>query len=227
MEISKDSNSEVNMVAQQGNDPGQSQDGKFDPDKEHSTGTSAMAGDVSVALVHPNTVKELFTFSGSDSGKDSEISGSGSPFTLNTPKASGIGVTRAKKRASSMGLPAHRPTSTLGSTLEAPRMQHRRVPPAADAGNVYPAQQHDKIKQLEDQNEADREAMNGVRDAIMKMHDRLVEHDNSIKKLQQNDTTSTRTASALRLTCWSVWTIPRRSSLRPLRLKSQRQSAEF
>ena len=42
MEISKDSNSEVNMVAQLGNDPGNSQDtkdGKFDPDKEHSAGT--------------------------------------------------------------------------------------------------------------------------------------------------------------------------------------------
>ena len=183
----KDSNSEENMVAQLGNDPGKSQDGKFDPDKEHSTDATAMEGDVD--LLHPGSGKvDLFTFSGSDSGKDTELSGSGSPFTSNTPKASGVGGTR-RKRASSLNVPISRIPTPPGITLEAPRLQHRRISPAADAGNVYPAQQHDKIKQLEAQNEADREAMTGVRDAIMKMHERLVEHDNTLKKLQMNDTT--------------------------------------
>ena len=43
------------------------------------------------------------------------------------------------------------------------------------------------MKQLEEQSEADREAMNAMRDAIMGMHDQLMKHDAAIKKFQNYD----------------------------------------
>ena len=43
------------------------------------------------------------------------------------------------------------------------------------------------MKQLEEQSEADREAMSAMRDAIMGMHDQLMKHDAAIKKFQNYD----------------------------------------
>ena len=43
------------------------------------------------------------------------------------------------------------------------------------------------MKQLEEQSEADRDAMNAMRDAIMSIHDQLMKHDAAIKKFQNYD----------------------------------------
>ena len=203
MENSADSNFEVNMVAQPDSDPGRAvAEAKQADPKEHNMSTATVDGPGAQTAGDAGFF-HLTSSGASSQSKDSELSGSISPFAvlssagpssdgaqpLSAPPGLGASRTTARKRASSLTVPTKRQTATTG-TLQAPRLSHRRVSPAPPAGSgagVYPAQQHDKIKQLEDQSEADREAISAMRDAIMDMHGQLALHDNAIKRFQNND----------------------------------------
>ena len=176
---------EINMVAQPGiQTAAVAKGGQADP-KEHDTIASASAMDADAPPVHPAMSDvTVFNITSSDSG-GSKVS---SPFTSPTPP----GLPKAKgqrKRASSLQMSDRRPDDLHDSDVPPlPRLVHRRVAAAGSPGaDAHPAQQHGKIKQLEDQVEADRDVILQMHNAVNDLYDYVREQSVSIKKLQQKD----------------------------------------
>ena len=66
------------------------------------------------------------------------------------------------------------------SPAPAARLVHRRVEPASD---TYPG----RLKQLDDQQEADREMIGYLREALIELQGKVSSHDSALAKLRRND----------------------------------------
>ncbi len=66
------------------------------------------------------------------------------------------------------------------SPAPATRLVHRRVEPASD---TYPG----RLKQLDDQQEADREMIGYLREALIELQGKVSSHDSALAKLRRND----------------------------------------
>ena len=117
---------------------------------------------------------DVFTMSSGLTSPDQEIS---SPFT-----ASPIPAARKRRNSSRASTPTHsrKPSSSPPPIVE--RMVHRRVEPAVD---TFP----DRLKQLEDQAEVDREHIDKLATVLYEAVDKANAHDLSIAKWRRwNDT---------------------------------------
>ena len=178
-----ESKSEVNMVAQPGIRTAAVALGGQPDTKEHTVASSS-AMDADAPVVHPD-MSDVNVFSMSSDSGGSKV---GSPF--NSPTPPGLPSAKStRKRASSQPQPGRRPDDLDESGVPLPpRLVHRRAPAAADPGaDTYPAQQHGKIKQLEEQVEADREVISQMHIAVNDLYGYVREHGISIKKLQQRN----------------------------------------
>ncbi len=73
------------------------------------------------------------------------------------------------------------------SPAPATRLVHRRVEPTAD---TYPG----RLKQLEDQHEADREMIGCLRDALVDLQGKTASHDLAVAKLRRSDELAVKNA---------------------------------